>query len=207
MSEEKETLEKIHRIAEQEFLEKGFTGASLRNIVKEAGVTTGAFYGYYRSKDELFEALVKPHADYIMNYFVKVQNEFSDLSKEDQIAKMSGYNLTFLNDMLEYSYSHLTGMKILLTAATGTKYENMIHEMVEIEIESTHNFMKVMGQMGYKAKPLNPYFEHIMVSGMFTSYFELIIHDVPYEQAKDCISEMSKFNSAGWAACMGMEWL
>ena len=31
----------------QEFLEKGFKSASLRNIVKTAGVTTGALYGYY----------------------------------------------------------------------------------------------------------------------------------------------------------------
>ena len=36
------TLQKIHQVAIQEFLEKGFQGASLRNIVKEAGVTTGA---------------------------------------------------------------------------------------------------------------------------------------------------------------------
>lgn len=29
--------------------------ASLRNIVKTAGVTTGAFYGYYKSKEEAKE--------------------------------------------------------------------------------------------------------------------------------------------------------
>ena len=37
--------------AMQEFLEKGYKSASLRNIVKTAGVTTGAFYGYYDSKE------------------------------------------------------------------------------------------------------------------------------------------------------------
>ena len=37
------TLEKIHIAAKQEFLDKGFQLASLRNIVKTAGVTTGAF--------------------------------------------------------------------------------------------------------------------------------------------------------------------
>ena len=38
------TLEKIQEAALAEFLEKGFQGASLRQIVKNAGVTTGAFY-------------------------------------------------------------------------------------------------------------------------------------------------------------------
>ena len=43
------TLDLILSAAMQEFLEKGFKSASLRNIVKKAGVTTGAFYGYYDS--------------------------------------------------------------------------------------------------------------------------------------------------------------
>ena len=50
------TLDNIHKAAKKEFLDKGFQMASLRNIVKNAGVTTGAFYGYYKSKEELFDA-------------------------------------------------------------------------------------------------------------------------------------------------------
>ena len=37
------TLEKIQEAALAEFLKKGFLGASLRQIVKNAGVTTGPF--------------------------------------------------------------------------------------------------------------------------------------------------------------------
>ena len=55
---EQTTLNLILSAAMQEFLEKGFKSASLRNIVKIAGVTTGAFYGYYHSKEDLFEAMV-----------------------------------------------------------------------------------------------------------------------------------------------------
>ena len=54
MSEEEQTtLHLIRSAAMQEFLKKGFKSASLRNIVKIAGVTTGAFYGYYDSKEDL----------------------------------------------------------------------------------------------------------------------------------------------------------
>ena len=38
-----DTLQAILTAAMDEFLEKGFQSASLRNIVKQAGVTTGAF--------------------------------------------------------------------------------------------------------------------------------------------------------------------
>lgn len=40
---EQTTLHLILSAAMREFLEKGFKSASLRNIVKTAGVTTGAF--------------------------------------------------------------------------------------------------------------------------------------------------------------------
>ena len=60
------TLKKIQEAAMAEFLDKGFQGASLRQIVKNAGVTTGAFYGYFSSKEALFASLVEPHAAALM---------------------------------------------------------------------------------------------------------------------------------------------
>lgn len=54
MKDEKGTLERILQAAEEEFLENGFKDASLRKIVKAAGVTTGAFYRYYSTKEALF---------------------------------------------------------------------------------------------------------------------------------------------------------
>lgn len=68
MSEvEQTTLNLILSAAMQEFLKKGFKSASLRNIVKTAGVTTGAFYGYYDSKEDLFEALVGEHYNFLLS--------------------------------------------------------------------------------------------------------------------------------------------
>lgn len=70
------TLEKIQQAAIDEFLEKGFRGASLRQIVKHAGVTTGAFYGYFSSKEALFASIVEPHAQAIMAHFMEAQIKF-----------------------------------------------------------------------------------------------------------------------------------
>ena len=44
------TLENIQQAALVEFLDKGFLGASLRQIVKNAGVTTGAFTATFPAK-------------------------------------------------------------------------------------------------------------------------------------------------------------
>lgn len=55
MSEKAEkTREIILDTAIKHFLRDGFSGASLRSIVKDAGLTTGAFYKYYPTKEMLF---------------------------------------------------------------------------------------------------------------------------------------------------------
>ena len=46
--------------AKNEFLAKGFAEASLREICKNAGVTTGALYKRFSGKEALFEALISP---------------------------------------------------------------------------------------------------------------------------------------------------
>ena len=82
------TLNKIQQAAIDEFLEKGFRGASLRQIVKHAGVTTGAFYGYFSSKEALFASIVEPHAQALMAHFMQAQLQFADLPKDEQPSHM-----------------------------------------------------------------------------------------------------------------------
>ena len=76
------TLERIKQAALEEFSEKGFQGASLRQIVKQAGVTTGAFYGYFSSKEALFASIVEPHAAALMGRFMACQIEFAEMPEE-----------------------------------------------------------------------------------------------------------------------------
>lgn len=88
MPETHSTLEHIHIAAKKEFLEKGFRSASLRNIVKSAGVTTGAFYGYYSSKEELFAALVDEHYKYLLTKYKQSLSGFEELSPKRQTERM-----------------------------------------------------------------------------------------------------------------------
>ena len=44
-------------------------------------MTTGAFYGYYKSKEELFEALTGEHYKYLLDCFKKAQKDFADLQE------------------------------------------------------------------------------------------------------------------------------
>ncbi len=196
------TLEKINAIATQEFLEKGFRGASLREIVKKAGVTTGAFYGYYKSKEELFSALVKPHADYVQNYFNSTVEKFMEIPKSQWAQNMSAYSKDGMVHVFEYAYNHKDLFRLILTASEGTEFENFIHNIVQVEINITHVFYREMEKQGYKPYAFDPNLEHTIISGQFSALFELIVHDIPFEDGKKCVQALHDFYEAGWASVL-----
>jgi len=53
------TRSAVLRAAGRVFAERGFHGATLDDVVAEAGVSKGALYHYFRSKQELFLALLE----------------------------------------------------------------------------------------------------------------------------------------------------
>ncbi|WP_230142503.1 TetR/AcrR family transcriptional regulator [Clostridium neonatale] len=204
MSEEEQTtLSLIHSAAMQEFLEKGYKSASLRNISKTAGVTTGAFYGYYDSKEDLFEALVGEHYDFLLKRFCKAQKDFSEIPQEEQPNNLTSISGECMYEMLLYAYEHLNEFKLILCCSEGTRFSKLIDEMVEIETQGTHDYLMVLKELGRPAPPIDERLEHILITGMFNTFFELIVHEMPLEEAKHYLQEMRAFYTAGWMKIMG----
>ncbi len=200
---EQTTLERIHIAAKQEFLEKGFRGASLRNIVKTAGVTTGAFYGYFSSKEALFASIVEPLAAAVMGRFMTAQTDFASLPKEEQPAHMGKESADCVNWMIDYMYDNMENFKILLCCSEGTSYENFVHSMVEIEVEYTFRYIDVLRSLGNEVPELDRQLCHMIASGMFEGIFEVIRHDMPKERAKVFVEQLQEFYIAGWTKIMG----
>ena len=197
------TMERIQQAALEEFSEKGFLGASLRQIVKNAGVTTGAFYGYFSSKEALFASLVEPHAAALMGRFMEAQTSFADLAEEEQPKHMGEASGDYVDWMVDYICQHREPVKLLLCRAEGTSYEHFAHNMVEIEVEYTLKYMEVLRRLGKDIPDLNRSLCHIIASGMFNGLFEIVVHDMPREQARLYVAQFRAFYTAGWLKLMG----
>ena len=79
--------EALLKSAEQEFLVHGFHDASLRRISAESGVSTNSIYTRFGDKAGLFETLVKPAADGLMQIYMDSVQAASDVSEvTDAIA-------------------------------------------------------------------------------------------------------------------------
>lgn len=193
-----DTLERIQQAALDEFLEKGFLGASLRQIVKHAGVTTGAFYGYFSSKEALFASIVEPHAKALMGKFMEAQISFGELPAEKQQEHIGVESGSYIHWMVDYICRNREPVKLLLCGAEGTSYENFVHNMVEVEVDSTIRYMETLRNLGKCIPEINRNLCHIIASGMLGSIFEIVIHDFPKDQAMRDAEQLRAFYTAGW---------
>ena len=197
------TLEKIQEAALAEFLDKGFQGASLRQIVKQAGVTTGALYGYFSSKEALFASIVEPHAAALMGRFMEAQTAFAEMPEKEQPEHMGLESSQCVHWMVDYICDHREPVKLLLCKAEGTSYEHFVHNMVEVEVEYTLRYMDVLRRLGREVPELSQSLCHIIASGMFNGLFEIVVHDMPKEQALRDVEQLQAFYTAGWSKLMG----
>lgn len=198
------TLQKIIKEGKQEFLEKGYKDASLRNIVKRAGVTTGAFYGYYPDKAALFHALVAPAAEGLRDFFIEAQQGFADLPVEQKISQLYSYTDQPLQYFMDFIYEHFDAFKLILCHSDGTDYANYLDSLVEIEAESTSNFIKTIKQAGYQVNNIKPNLIHMLASAYFSGIFETVAHDMPKEEAIEYVADITAFHRAGWDKILGL---
>ena len=190
--------EKIEKCAREEFLKNGYTDASLRTIASEAGTTTGSIYSRYGDKEGLFSAIVEPAANEFIEKFRSIQEEFHSMESDRQAESLEDFTMDGMQRMVEYMYEHLEEFRLLVNAAHGTKFQNFVEHLVEIETDSTYNFMESVGLDPTKRKHITKDFMHIMNKALFESFFEVIRHDMSKEEALEYVVMLEKYHNAGW---------
>ena len=200
---ELDTRERILQAAEKEFLEKGYTRAMLRDISKKAGVTTGALYGYFKSKEDLFGALVGQEYQWMLDRYDMILEEFHSLPPEKQVADMHDYSARGMRQMSEYMYDHRDAFKLILCKSEGTHYHHLVEEMAARNVQATKDFSQTNQNVGVTFPPVNPTLEKMLTYSMFSNFFEMIRQDLPREQVDEYISQLLDFFTGGWEKLWG----
>lgn len=199
MSTKAEDTEKnILNTARKHFLKDGFSGASLRNIVKDAGLTTGAFYKYYPTKEALFDALTDPYIEHIYQIYDRVVEDFEKLSAKEQTSNMSDTSGNGMDQMIDYIYEHYDNFRLLLKCGDSGKFETFIHNMVDREMRSSLAYVKKMKEDGIEIPIVGESLMHMIYTGFFSSIFQIIEHDIDKETAKRNVHKLREFNTGGW---------
>ena len=104
----KNSREHILNVAFQLFLQKSFKEVTLKEIVENTGLSKGAFYHYFTSKEELFLELVNNvsssvldipydsfHKDSLYNFYIDYINYYSERLKRqgsEEKGNIAGFN-------------------------------------------------------------------------------------------------------------------
>ena len=184
------TRQNILNTALKHFLEYGFAGASLRSIVKDAGLTTGAFYKYYPTKEALFDALIDPYVEELYRIYDSVLEKFQSLPPEKQTENMARASGDGMDQMVNYVYDHYDNFKLLLRCNDNEKYGDMIHNLVDREMRSSKQYVDL--------PDISDSLCHMIYSGFFSAIFQIIEHDMDRETAIDNVSKLKRFYTGGW---------
>lgn len=190
--------EKLMESAKEEFLTKGYEHASLRVIAQKAGSSKGAIYIRYPDKETLYRSLVQPAADGFCELLYTVLSGFNAMTSDEQTQKMLQYSNDGFPKIVDYLYDHFDAFKLLFTSGENSTYQEFIHRVVALDIECTEKYIAASGNDAIVSGRLTPEFNHLLSSAFYTGMFEVIVHDMPKDQALEHIHRMRRFYNAGW---------
>lgn len=82
------TRERIIQVAARLFLEKGFEKTSMRDIVEASGMSKGAIYHQFDSKDEILIAVYQKQEEMFQKQMKSMQNKIQGKSGREKICKV-----------------------------------------------------------------------------------------------------------------------
>lgn len=89
-----ERREELVDIAEKLFIEQGYEETAVSDIVKKARVAQGTFYYYFKSKDEVLDAIIDRYLNEIMTIIDK-QVHRKDIDAVDKILQLIRGSISF----------------------------------------------------------------------------------------------------------------
>ncbi len=121
---EQAVRDRIVRASLRVFAAKGFDRATMQDVVRESGLSVGAIYTYFRSKDELILA----GCDLITDQEVgELRERLAGIADfRDKIAAAVG----FFFDQLEFERETIGGPRLLVEAWAAADAEPAIREML-----------------------------------------------------------------------------
>lgn len=205
MKDEKETKTKLLASAKAEFLEKGYINASLRSICKNAGVTTGALYFFFRDKEDLFDSLVAPAMTELQK---EIQWHF-DSEKEEISHGIPNYSdsmedIKATRQLVHAVYQNYDLLLLAIFGSKGSRYENCVDEFVAIA-ESHYRALAdgMTEQLGLKR--IDDYTIHWIAHMQIDVFVHLLQHEPSEEKAQQYIGRIVTYLVSGWMSLFDVD--
>ena len=191
------THTRILESASRQFLELGFSGASIRQICKDAGVTNGAFYAHFKSKEDLFGQLVGPAIDGLVELHGKETSRYMEIGSTEGV--LESLDIAFLTDeiVVHHVYEHANAFRLLLTASGGTSFERFPKALVEEETRGTMTFFELCRPFVRRPENMSGNIAAQVSSFIVWTVFDCLLSGLPEGEAIREAQLASEFCIAG----------
>ena len=197
------TKDRILQSAKSEFLENGFTNASLRTIAANAGLTTGAMYRHFKDKDALFCALVDDAFEETLK-IIKTAGVENHENLENPIGEEhSEQEKAFASYFIDYMLTNRDSFVLLLTKSAGSTHENFLEKIADIYTENVLSTVHWMEQKYNITKPIDDMSIHVFATATINAFAEVILHNMDKEEATIFVSNIQEFFHFGFMHLLG----
>ena len=198
-----DTHTKILECGKKHFLKNGFEKASLRDICKDAGVTTGAFYRHFNDKNELFEAIVSPVANKIIDNFVKYEKISINGIRTKQNEKVAEVHVDGTIETAMFLFDNKEIYALIIYGSFGSSYENFLEKLTEMEDNTRIKMQEIYSESDDSQEHISNKGFHIINHSHFLALTEAVLHSENKEELIDNVKLVSRFFSGGWKAIRG----
>lgn len=190
MKDEKETRQRLLACAKKEFMEKGYMSASLRSICKQAEVTTGALYFFFRDKADLFAALVEEPVNKLYEVMMSHYQEelYEDKWELLELTDSSKDTETALK-IIHYMYQYYDEFHLVLTKSQGSGYETCMDRFIEITQKHYRILVDNLCRQ-WRLPLLDDYIVHWMAHMNIDAFVYMITHEKSEKEACQHMEQM-----------------
>lgn len=199
MNKGENTKQHILEVAKAEFLEKGFNDASVRNIAKTAGLTTGAIFRYFPDKESLFTALVEPAGNSLYDQYSATQEGLTTESSPSECQSLvESDSDEYILQMLDVVYDNFDAFKLIICCSEGTEYANYIERLTQISVASTYSLIAFLKSNGIPIADVPEPLIYMICSANLIAFFKIVEMNESKEDAQNYVKKLFAFYNSGW---------
>lgn len=185
--------EKITKAAMEEFKEKDFLKASLNKIAENAGLTTGAVYTRYKSKDELFCSLVCPLIEEMQKRLYPLQKAYSDVRDSENIEDILKVIRLERQIYVDIIFTYYDECILLFCRSGGSSAEKKLIEWTTYKAASTADFIRRRAK-----KEIDTDLIELIMNEQFQFYRQVLQKGFDKEKTVRLMDSIEEFHESGW---------
>ncbi len=187
--------------AMEEFMKKGFQGASIRTIADSAGITSGGLYRHFKDKEDMFHALVEPAVGELKEWLDQHVSAGYAAAHSGNFEGM--WESSEIDMMLKVMYPRRREFKLILCCSQGTRYENFLEELINTSQKYMMKQLELLKKQGLPIIDLSEEELHMLMSAYTNALVQPIMHDYSKEDTEHYLKTIEAFFMPGWHKIIG----